>query len=150
MTQPSPSASLQDEQKSVLIVDDETAIADTLAVILRNAGYHAVALYDPLKALQCCQAACPDLVISDVMMPAMNGIEMAVQIQRLCPDAQVLLFSGMAVSYDLLAEARTRGHSFELLSKPVHPGDLLAKIKPKTASVKLSKRQAAPAEGESA
>lgn len=150
MNQESSGSNSQPGNKFVLIVDDEAAIADTLAAILRNAGYHAIAVYDPLKALQRCQAACPDLVISDVMMPAMNGIDMAVQIQLHCPDAQVLLFSGMAVSYDLLAQARNLGHSFELLSKPVHPADLLARIKPKTVSAQLSERQAAPTEGESA
>lgn len=122
-----PATSL-DGKKHVLVVDDERPIADTLALILRNAGYDASAFYDPLKALLHSQSICPDLVISDVMMPAMTGIEMAVQIQEHCARAKILLFSGMAISHDLLAEARRSGHNFELLSKPVHPTDLLAKL----------------------
>ncbi len=122
-----------DGKKHVLVVDDEPVIAETLAAILRNAGYHALAIFDPLKALLRCQAVCPDLVISDVMMPAMTGIEMAIQIQQHCAGTKILLFSGMAISHDLLAAARQQGHNFELLSKPVHPADLLARIQEKPA-----------------
>jgi len=69
------------------------------------------------------------LLISDVMMPEMSGIELALRIRESCPDCKVLLFSGQAATANLLEKARADGHDFELLSKPVHPSDLLAKIR---------------------
>jgi len=62
-------------------------------------------------------------------MPEMSGIELALQIRESCPDCKVLLFSGQAATANLLEKARADGHDFELLSKPVHPSDLLAKIR---------------------
>jgi CheY-like chemotaxis protein len=83
----------------------------------------------PLEALQAAHDKAPDLLISDVVMPVMSGIELAVQVRALCPDCKVLLFSGQAVTANLLDKARAEGHDFELLLKPVHPSDLLAKIR---------------------
>ena len=118
----------KEKMKHVLVVDDEQCIADTLAAILNHAGYKATAAYDAQVALSMCDACPPDLVISDVVMPGMNGIEMAIQIKQRFPACQILLFSGMAATADLLEEARRRGYHFELLAKPVHPADLLEKV----------------------
>jgi len=86
--------------------------------------------YDsPVEALKAARKDAPDLLISDVMMPEMSGIELALQIRESCPDCKVLLFSGQAATANLLEKARADGHDFELLSKPVHPSDLLAKIR---------------------
>jgi CheY-like chemotaxis protein len=68
------------------------------------------------------------LIISDVVMPGMNGVEMAVLIRERHPACKVLLFSGNAATVDLLQEVRRRGHDFELLAKPIHPKDLLARL----------------------
>ena len=113
--------------RQIFVVDDERCIADTLAVILRNSGYEATAFYDAQSALEQFESLQPELVISDVMMPGMNGVEMAVLIRERHPACRVLLFSGHAATTDILEEARKRGYDFELLSKPVHPKDLLAR-----------------------
>lgn len=114
--------------KRVLVVDDERVIADTLAAILRNAGYDAAAAYDGPGAISLSESCSPDLVITDVVMPGMNGIELAILIKQRYPACKVLLFSGQAATADLLKEARQSGHDFELLAKPVHPTELLAKL----------------------
>jgi CheY-like chemotaxis protein len=114
--------------KRVLVVDDECCIADTLTAIFRSAGYEAVASYDGLSALDQCESFQPDLVVTDVVMPGMNGIEMAILMKQRHPSCKVLLFSGQAATADLLEEARRSGHDFELLAKPVHPSELLAKL----------------------
>lgn len=114
--------------KRIFVVDDERCIADTLAAILRNTGYEALALYDGRSALDECEFTTPDLVISDVMMPGTNGIEMAIEIKQRHPACKILLFSGVAASADLLEAARLRGYDFDLLAKPVHPKELLAKL----------------------
>jgi CheY-like chemotaxis protein len=114
--------------KKVLVVDDERCIADTLAAILRNSGYDATACYDAEGALQQCESVRPDLVISDVVMPGMNGIDLATLVRERHPHCKILLFSGQAKTVDMLEEASRRGHDFELLAKPIHPAELLAKL----------------------
>lgn len=113
--------------KRVLIVDDERVIANTLAAIFRNAGYLTEAAYDGITALAQCESMRPDLVITDVIMPGMDGITMAIKIRKLFPECRILLFSGQASTAGLLEEARRSGYDFELLAKPVHPAELLAK-----------------------
>jgi CheY-like chemotaxis protein len=115
-------------KKRVLVVDDERCIADTLAAIFRNAGYDADVAYDGPGALSRCDSFAPDLVITDVVMPAMNGIALAVRVQQRYPACRILLFSGQAATADLLEEARQSGHNFEFLSKQIHPSELLAKV----------------------
>ncbi|MGB7556733.1 MAG: response regulator [Candidatus Korobacteraceae bacterium] len=114
--------------KRVLVVDDEARIADTLTAIFRNAGYEAVAAYDGSSALAQCESFRPDLVITDVVMPGMTGIEMAIQVKQLYPTCKILLFSGQLATANLLDDTRKSGHDFELLTKPVHPAELLAKL----------------------
>jgi DNA-binding response OmpR family regulator len=112
----------------VLIVDDERLIADTLAIILMGKGYAAIAAYDAESALELAEIIPPDLLISDVGLPRQSGIELAILVQQMVSDCKVLLFSGQASSIDLLASARDAGHRFTLLTKPIHPSDLLMRI----------------------
>jgi len=113
----------------VLVVDDEQVIADTLAKILDLNGYDASAVYSGTAAVESARTLRPDLVISDVIMQDMNGIEAAINIRGFLPSCKILLFSGQAATADLLENARAQGHEFEILAKPVHPADLLAKLK---------------------
>ncbi|MFC5863657.1 response regulator [Acidicapsa dinghuensis] len=115
-------------RETIFVVDDEPVVADTLAAILRQVGFATNSFHHPQAALDQAQINCPNLLITDVIMPGMTGIDLAIQMQKVCPQCKVLLFSGQAATADLLEEARTRGHEFELLSKPIHPADLLAKI----------------------
>jgi len=113
----------------VLVVDDEHVIADTLAIILNQHGYDASAVYTGKAAVERARNTRPDLIISDVIMPDMNGIEAAINIRGFLPACKILLFSGQAATADLLESARAQGHEFEILAKPVHPQDLLAKLR---------------------
>lgn len=113
----------------VLVVDDEHVIADTLAIILNQAGFNASAVYTGNDAVELARSEKPDLIISDVIMPDMNGIEAAIHIRGFLPSCKILLFSGQAATADLLENARARGYEFEILAKPVHPQDLLAKLR---------------------
>lgn len=112
----------------VLVVDDESVIADTVAEILSRSGYAAMATYDANDALETALISPPEMLITDVILPGMNGVELALKIRRIFPDCKILLFSGQAVSVDLLATAKSSGHHFNLLSKPVHPKELLARV----------------------
>jgi CheY-like chemotaxis protein len=117
------------KKPKVLVVDDERVIADTLAIILNQHGYDASAVYTGNGAVERARSFSPDLIISDVIMPDMNGIEAAIRIRQFLPSCKILLFSGQAATADLLENARAQGHEFEILAKPVHPQDLLAKLR---------------------
>lgn len=113
----------------VLVVDDERVIADTLAMILNQSGFEAQVAYSGEAAVEKARSFSPEMVICDVIMGGMNGIDAAIGIQGLVPGVKILLFSGQAATADLLEKARARGYEFEILAKPVHPGDLLAKLR---------------------
>jgi DNA-binding NtrC family response regulator len=117
----------------VYVVDDEQIIAQTLAAILKQNGFSAIGFADPIEALKAAESDAPDLLISDVVMPQMTGIDLGIAIKSRYPECKILLFSGQAATADLLDVARERGHDFTLLSKPVHPKDLLAAIGKLTA-----------------
>lgn len=119
----------QSSKPKVLVVDDERVIADTLAIILNQGGFDASAVYTGTGAVEKARQEKPDLIISDVIMPDMNGIEAAIKIRQILPGCKILLFSGQAATADLLEKARLEGHEFEILAKPVHPTDLLAKLR---------------------
>jgi CheY-like chemotaxis protein len=113
----------------VLVADDERVIADTLAMILNQSGFEARAVYSGEKALELAQTFAPDMLISDVIMADLNGIDAAIQLRALLPKIKILLFSGQAATADLLEKARAQGYEFEILAKPVHPQDLLNKLR---------------------
>jgi DNA-binding NtrC family response regulator len=112
----------------VLIVDDEKIIADTLSIILAKSGFTTMSAYDGAAALTLAKESSPDLLISDVVMPGMTGIDLAIAMKHTFPTCKVLLFSGQAATVDLLEEARRLGHDFTTLTKPVHPTDMLKRI----------------------
>ena len=113
----------------VLVADDERVIADTLAMILNQSGFEARAVYSGEKAVELAPAWQPNMLISDVIMADLNGIDAAIRIRALLPQIKILLFSGQAATADLLEKARAKGYEFEILAKPVHPQDLLAKLR---------------------
>jgi len=112
----------------VLIVDDEKVIADTLSIILSNSGFSTMTAYDGITALELARAVTPDLLITDVVMPGMTGVELAIIVKQTIPGCKVLLFSGQAATVDLLEKARHDGHDFTTLTKPIHPTDMLRRI----------------------
>ncbi|MGB0063598.1 MAG: response regulator [Terracidiphilus sp.] len=115
-------------KRKILVVDDERVIADTLAMILNQSGFDARAVYSGEKALEMAPTFVPDMLISDVIMADLNGIDAAIRIRSLLPTIKILLFSGQAATADLLEKARKQGYEFDILAKPVHPQDLLARL----------------------
>ena len=113
----------------VLVADDEQVIANTLAIILNQAGFEARAVFSGEKAVEALDTFQPNMLISDVIMTGMTGIEAAIITRQKLPTCKILLFSGQAATADLLEKARAQGHEFEILAKPVHPTDLLAKLR---------------------
>ena len=69
---------MQESKPKVLIADDERVIADTLAAILNHGGFEARAVYSCPEALEIARTFSPDMLIADVIMAGMNGIEAAI------------------------------------------------------------------------
>ena len=110
----------------VLIADDEQVFADSLAEILARYGYLTTAAYSGAMAVELAGSFRPDVILSDVVMPGMNGFEAGRLIRELLPSCRIILFSGQALVPELLDTFRAEGPGFEILSKPVEPKVLLA------------------------
>lgn len=113
----------------MLVVDDEPLIADTLCAILREHGFTALRAYSGEEALTVVETHHPDIVLTDVVMPSMSGVDMAMKIQDRLPGTRVVLLSGQSATAELMRRAVARGYNFELLAKPIHPEHLIAHLK---------------------
>ena len=113
----------------VLVVDDEEIIATSLADILNQRGFSAVAAFSGIEAIERAKYAPFDVLVSDLVMPIMGGIELSLEICRIIPDCRVILFSGNAVAIHLLAKAHQNGHDFEIHQKPLHPSVLVDRLR---------------------
>jgi len=117
----------------ILVVDDERLIADTLVEILNRNGFQARAAYNGRAAIEEVANDCPEIFLSDVVMPGLNGIEAAKLVRTTCPEVRILLFSGQAATRELLLLAKAQGYEFELLPKPLHPESLMARLRETTS-----------------
>ena len=115
-------------ERRILIVEDEPVVADTLRQILSSNDYDTRVAYSAETALTSSSRWIPDLAILDVMLPKMNGIDLAMALKERYPDCRILLISGQPSVENLLREARDKGHDFEILAKPVHPTEILDTI----------------------
>jgi CheY-like chemotaxis protein len=122
------SGAVENRDPIVLVVDDDRLVADTLTIIFNRAGFCALTAYDAAEALEIARAIQPDILVSDVDMPRMTGVELAMTLLQIIPECRILLFSGHATLADL-ATARAAGHDFPLLTKPVHPAEMLKNVK---------------------
>jgi len=115
-------------ESRILIVEDEKVVADTLGQILAANGYEIHVVYSAEDAISLVASWTPDVAILDVMLPKMNGIELAVILKENLAACQVLLFSGQPSVESLMQKASNEGHQFEILAKPVHPTVMLNAI----------------------
>ncbi len=115
--------------RKVLVVDDERLIADTVTAILNEHGFEAVGVYNGEEAIQAARRFSPEILLTDVLMPKMSGIDLAIKIREEFPKIPVLLFSGQAATSELMRKAAADGYQFELLPKPIHPMELIAKLR---------------------
>lgn len=113
----------------VLVADDEKIIADSLQLILAGVGYDVRVVYDGLSAVQESSQWPPDLFLSDVLMPGFTGIDAAIEVRKRLPDCRVLLVTGQSDLNQLQREIVSKGETFELFSKPIHPTELIAQIR---------------------
>ncbi len=117
------------KRSRIIVVDDESLIAETVVEILNGEGFEATAVSSGASAIELAKTAPPDIVLSDVIMSGLNGVETGKRIREIAPNCRVILFSGQAATVDLLEEARREGHHFEVLAKPMRPEQLISVIR---------------------
>ena len=108
----------------IFIVDDERLIAYTLAIVLRQHGFDAEGFLDGRSALSAASSCRPDILLTDVAMPLMDGFKLAAAMRTLHPSCAVLFLSGHA-SRSSLEKNECESPDWQFLSKPVHPRTLI-------------------------
>ncbi len=111
----------------ILVVDDERIVADSTALVFRKFGHNARPVYGADEAISIIHSFDPELVVADVNLAGISGIDLAIRLCSEVPDCKLLLVSGQADTAELLDEARQRGYEFEVLAKPVAPSELVGK-----------------------
>jgi CheY-like chemotaxis protein len=109
----------------VLVIDDEPTHAETLVMVLNISGFDATAVLSAEHGLELAEQTAFDHLVTDVVMPGMNGIDGAIAVRQLRPNCRILLISGNNDTAALLDAALAQGHAFDILAKPVHPIVLL-------------------------
>jgi DNA-binding response OmpR family regulator len=111
-----------------LIANEDPMITSTLAAILDVGGIAVLTAQDGLAALETASVIPPQILIADLIMHGLNGLELARQVTRAAPDCEVILFVGNATVPGLQSTMRSLGCNFRILFKPVHPVELLEAI----------------------
>ncbi len=115
-----------DEQIAILIVDDDTYILDFISRLLRDEGYHILTAASPALALRLVAEQEIDIVLSDIKMPGMSGVDLLERIHLGAPDLPVILMTAYA-DLELAIDAIKRG-TFDFINKPFKAGDLIRSL----------------------
>lgn len=103
-------------KKKVLVVDDDEVIRDLLINFLTFSGYEGVGAANGQKALEIVLADPPDMIITDIHMPLMNGFQLLRAVKRINPDLPVVFITGFAHFRRFFADKTARADGF--LEKP--------------------------------
>lgn len=109
----------------ILLAEDEAAMRTYLARALENAGYDVVAVDRGTAALPYLEREHFDLLLSDIVMPEMDGIELAQRCAEVSPDTKVIFITGFAA---VTLKASREAPQAKVLSKPFHLRDLVAEV----------------------
>ncbi len=109
----------------VLIVDDDEKVSKTVALLFTTQGWETRVAYSAEEAIEITTQWKPDLAILDIILPGMNGIDLAGVLKANLPGCRLLLFSGQPSTADLVKEAEAQGQMLQVLAKPIPPTELL-------------------------
>jgi len=117
-----------DHDLRIFVVDDRPMIAYTLSAVLRDQGCSVIPYTDPLRALRDARRFTPDVLISDVEMPALGGVDLAIQVQAQCLGRKVILMSAHLGPINSLERARDHEFEFPLFAKPVSASTIVEEL----------------------
>jgi DNA-binding response OmpR family regulator len=114
--------------KTHIFIVDEEVVSMTVAAILSRHDFVATAFTESVDALNAVRANPPDLLIAELGMSPLSGMDVPMLLQKAKPECKLLLFSGSLNSEESLKAARDSGLEFETIPKPVNPKQLLKKV----------------------
>lgn len=117
----------QETRPTVLIIDDESGIVDTLRILLKNEGFAAHVAFGGKQGIDQISAIRPDIIISDIRMPAVNGLDVLAAAKAQDPDVPVILMTAQA-SLQSAISAVNDG-AFHYVQKPFQNDALVAIVK---------------------
>jgi DNA-binding NtrC family response regulator len=117
------------EQPRIFVVDDEEEIAKMFAVVLQMNMFNAIAYTNPVEALEAAKAEPPEYLLTDIGMPEMDGVELAIAVRAAAPECRLLIFSGQVDAEEKINRANEQGHNFVLVQKPIHPTKMVELIR---------------------
>jgi FixJ family two-component response regulator len=110
----------------LLVVDDDRVVADTLHLVFASEGFDVRSRYSAHDGLVCARDFRPNVLLCDVSMPEVSGLELAGQIDRELPETKVLMITGFPHNVaPVRAQSQRQRQRLGLLMKPVRPEDLL-------------------------
>jgi DNA-binding NtrC family response regulator len=118
---------MKEQEARILIVDDEKDLCDILFRMLKKNGFRPIVAHDGAKALEMIQLGMPEIVLLDVMMPGMDGMEVLRRSKKLSPRLPVMMFTAYG-GIDGAVQAIKEGAD-DYLSKPVDHGELVDKLR---------------------
>jgi DNA-binding response OmpR family regulator len=124
----------------VLVVDDEPVLADTIRYNLRREGYEVQVAGDGQEALRIAQAAAPDLVVLDLMLPGLDGLEVCRQLRREST-VPILMLTAKDDEVDKIVGLEVGADDY--MTKPFSMRELLARVR---AMLRRSRMQQTPAQ----
>jgi len=114
--------------KRILVVDDEPHITHVLALKLRGAGYTVETAGDGEEGFEMARQTVPDLIITDLQMPYLTGLEMCQKLRSNAETAEIPALLLTARGYGLSPEDLATTNILEMLSKPFGPREVLEKV----------------------
>jgi two-component system, OmpR family, alkaline phosphatase synthesis response regulator PhoP len=114
------------QAQTVLVVEDEASIASFVSLYLKNAGYHVRAVGTGEEALAQAEAKRPDLVVLDLMLPDIDGIEVCRRIRK-GSDIPILMLTARDEDVDKIIGLEVGADDY--LTKPFNPRELVARVK---------------------
>jgi DNA-binding response OmpR family regulator len=134
----------QDAEQRVLVVDDERSLARLVASYLQRDGFVVECEFDGPSALDAVRRRAPDMVVLDLMLPGLDGIEVCRRLRRFS-DCYVLMLTARAEEADKLAGLEIGADDY--LTKPFSPRELVARVRamlrrPRTAGASAQSRSA--------
>jgi DNA-binding NtrC family response regulator len=123
--------------ETILVVDDEADVRALVREVLTSSGYRVMDTGDPFEARRIVESQPVHLLLTDVVMPIMNGLELAKRVEAASPTTKVLLMSGYVT-------AAVKGSGRPLLSKPFRTSDLVSMVRQMLDSRSAFRRPAPP------
>ncbi len=113
----------------ILVVDDDTALAEMIGIVLRTEGFETAFCADGARAVDAWREERPDLILLDVVMPKMDGIEACrrIRAQALTKDIPIIMVTTRSEAANI--EASYKNGCNDFVNKPLNNAELLAKVR---------------------